>query len=301
MILGEVLFDRFPSGETVLGGAPFNVAWHLKGFGATPLFISRVGGDDPGREIRGAMRNWNMDRAGLQQDVHHPTGTVRVTLEGGQPTFDILPDQAYDYIDAMAADTALATVGKPGLLYHGTLIVRTAAMHGMLETLLTNSGLPVFVDVNLRAPWWNESDIKPILQRARWVKVNDDELTIIANLLGCRTDDPDKMARYIQTVCGIHLLIVTRGHRGAIALDETGRTLSVTPNDPNSEIVDTVGAGDAFSAVIIMGLLQDWPLSAMMQKAQTFASRVCRLRGAITTDPDFYRDGLAAQPDRDQK
>nr|VFJ67430.1 MAG: fructokinase [Candidatus Kentron sp. FM]VFJ67580.1 MAG: fructokinase [Candidatus Kentron sp. FM]VFK16685.1 MAG: fructokinase [Candidatus Kentron sp. FM] len=289
IILGEVLFDQFPGGESVLGGAPFNVAWHLKGFGADPLFISRVGEDDPGERVRKAMEDWGLDRAGLQRDAHHPTGTVRVTLDGGQPTFTIMPDQAYDHIDAPITGSLPAAIGEGGLLYHGTLVLRTAGIRKTLETLLTGSGLPIFVDVNLRPPWWNESDMPAILRRARWVKVNDDELAIISRLSGCRTDDFMEMARCVRTAYDIHLLIVTRGGQGAVALDESGEPFSVEPEDSDDGIIDTVGAGDAFSAVVIMGLLRGWSVPTMMQRAQRFAGRVCRLRGAVTVDSDFYR------------
>lgn len=289
IILGEVLFDKFPGGEMVLGGAPFNVAWHLGGFGAGPLLISRVGQDEMGGKVRRAMGEWGMDTAGLQDDPHHPTGTVHIALDGGQHTFDIISDQAYDHVDAGAAKSALTTAGEGGLLYHGTLILRTAAMRGVLDTLLSESSLPIFVDVNLRDPWWNESDIPLILRRARWAKVNDDELAIIARVLGQETKDPMEMARYVQAACGIHLLIVTRGAEGAVALDESGGVFPVAPERSGTGIVDTIGAGDAFSAVIIMGLLHGWPLPAMMKKAQEFAGRVCRLRGATVADPEFYR------------
>jgi len=144
------------------------------------------------------------------------------------------------------------------------------------------------VAVNLRAPWWNASDIPSILRRARWVKLNDDELAIIAGIFGCQADDLMEMARYVRETCDIHLLIVTRGARGAVALDESGKAFSVAPEGSNREIVDTVGAGDAFSAMIIMGLLHGWSLPVMMEKAQAFAGRICGLRGAIATDSDFY-------------
>lgn len=301
IILGEVLFDRFPGGQTVLGGAPFNVAWHLKGFGADPLFIGRVGEDEAGEKVREAMRNWGMDGAGLQRDADHPTGVVRIGIDDGQPTFDIMPDQAYDHIDATAAGSLAAAIGGGGLLYHGTLALRTPAMRGVVEGLLAeassvNAALPIFVDVNLRAPWWNGSELLPVLRRARWVKVNDEELAIIAGLLDCRAGDVVETARRVQAACDVHLLIVTRGARGAIALDESGRVSSVTPDEgPEGGIADTVGAGDAFSAVIIMGLLENRSLPTMMQEAQGFAGRVCRLRGATTTDPDFYRDVSMAE------
>ena len=85
-IFGEVLFDRFPDGSSVLGGAPFNVAWHLQAFGQRPLFISRIGRDRLGDTIRSAMQSWQMDVLGLQQDEIYPTGTVQVAIEQGEPS-----------------------------------------------------------------------------------------------------------------------------------------------------------------------------------------------------------------------
>nr|VFK53035.1 MAG: fructokinase [Candidatus Kentron sp. TUN]VFK53784.1 MAG: fructokinase [Candidatus Kentron sp. TUN]VFK56505.1 MAG: fructokinase [Candidatus Kentron sp. TUN] len=292
IVLGEVLFDQFPTGEAVLGGAPFNVAWHLQGFGATPRFISRVGKDHAGEKVRSAMRDWGMDDTTLQTDPQYPTGTVQVTLDQGQPTFHILSDQAYDHLDIMAAKSALETIRNGSLLYHGTLILR--AMHGILEDLLAETVLPVFVDINLRDPWWNTADLPPILQRARWVKANDTELMTISHRLGQRTDTLMETARHLQKTHRIQLLIITQGDRGAIAFDESGQAFPITPQTTDTEaadhqIVDTVGAGDAFSAVVILGLLRGWSLPTIMRKAQAFASRVCRLRGAISLDPKFYR------------
>ncbi len=85
VIFGEVLFDRFPDGNSVLGGAPFNVAWHLQAFGARPLLISSVGDDELGAEIRQTMQDWGMDDSGLQTDAAHPTGTVEVSFNAGEP------------------------------------------------------------------------------------------------------------------------------------------------------------------------------------------------------------------------
>ena len=93
-VFGEVLFDRFEDGSSVLGGAPFNVVWHLQGFGLEPLLISRVGNDRLGEQVIAAMESWGMDTRGIQFDKDHPTGTVNVTLNNGQPTFDIVPERA---------------------------------------------------------------------------------------------------------------------------------------------------------------------------------------------------------------
>ena len=175
IIFGEVLFDQFPDGSSVLGGAPFNVAWHLQGFGVAPLFLSCVGDDEPGRRVRHAMRDWGMDAEGLQTDPSHPTGAVNVNFAQGGHTFDILSDQSYDHIDIAFAQAVSRQIDC-ALLYHGTLIMRTAVTRDALQGLLADSGLPAFVDINLRDPWWRVEDLPAVFDRARWAKVNDDEL-----------------------------------------------------------------------------------------------------------------------------
>ena len=102
-IFGEVLFDHFPDGTRVLGGAPFNVAWHLQAFGRRPRFISRVGRDPEGEAVREAMRTWGMDTTGLQTDPRQPTGRVSVLFDDGEPSYDIVHPCAYDAIEAVAA------------------------------------------------------------------------------------------------------------------------------------------------------------------------------------------------------
>ena len=123
LVFGEVLFDCFPDGQEVMGGAPFNVAWHLQGFGARPLFVSRIGEDARGARVRAALGAWGMDDSGLQRDGRLPTGVVRIALDGPRHSFDILPDQAYDHIDRAAAVAAARSV-TPALLYHGSLATR---------------------------------------------------------------------------------------------------------------------------------------------------------------------------------
>ena len=99
LIYGEVLFDIFPGDNKVLGGAPFNVAWHLQGLGLSPLFISRIGGDAEGRNVVDAMQQWAMDNSGLQRDAVYPTGGVEISMQGTDHRFDIRANQAYDHID----------------------------------------------------------------------------------------------------------------------------------------------------------------------------------------------------------
>lgn len=286
-IFGEVLFDHFPDGSAVLGGAPFNVAWHLQGFGHAPLLVSRVGGDEPGHRVKRAMQDWGLDTSGLQTDAQHPTGTVEVKFEGAQHSFHILPNQAYDHIDAELAHQAVAAT-ELALLYHGSLVVRTPPVRQALDRLLAAGNMPVFLDVNLRDPWWSGDTLSALMEHTRWVKLNDEELNHVAKRLGLRTENIDETARSVHAHYHLDLLILTLGAQGAIALDSSLELIRVEP-DENVEVIDTVGAGDAFAAVMLLGLLETWPIQIAMKRAQNFASRICAQRGATSPDLEMYR------------
>ena len=287
VLFGEVLFDRFPDGE-VLGGAPFNVAWHLRGFGENPLFISRVGDDDGGRKVRLAMDAWGMDASGLQVDAEHPTGAVRIELVDGEPRFEILPDQAYDYI--YLAD--VPELGRPAFLYHGSLALRRAqapSSRTTLETLVRHYEIPVFLDVNLRPPWWTADDVLRWAVQANWIKLNLDELeTLVPG-----EEAPEARARQFLAKYSLEYLILTRGSEGALALSATGEAESVRPV-PATHVVDTVGAGDAFTSVFLLGRLRGWPLATTLERAQAFASAIVGVRGATVADRAFYQQFLDA-------
>ncbi len=285
VIIGEVLFDRFPGGVEVLGGAPFNVAWHLQGFGAAPLLVSRVGNDEHGREVRDAMLSWGFDLSGLVIDRAFPTGIVDISLSGDDHTFDILPDRAYDQISQQQLTEAMRR--SVSLIYHGTLIMRTRQMHDLLTGLHQETDAPLFVDLNLRKPWWSGKDLPRLVERATWAKVNDTELEILAQELDCWGEKLAHVARDVRRIVGVDLMIVTRGEYGAMACSSGGGTLSVVP-DVTDEIADTVGAGDAFAAVSILGILQEWPLEITMKRAQAFASRIVKQRGATISEREVY-------------
>ncbi len=289
VVFGEVLFDTFPDGAAVLGGAPFNVAWHLQGFGLHPLFISRIGDDEPGSRVLDTMRAWGMDIRGLQVDGERPTGTVQVSLDNGQPAFSILPDQAYDFIDSGVAAGAAARAA-PALLYHGSLIARQSVSRDALRGLRRRGDAPVFVDINLRDPWWSREDVDELLTGTRWAKLNDNELNL---LTGQRLSgmDMEAGADAFRRRVGMELLIVTRGTEGAFVTTDTGTTHGKPVVVEN--VVDTVGAGDAFSAVMLFGLIRGWPLSRSLQRAMVFAAAMCERRGATVADHELYRDHLA--------
>jgi fructokinase len=285
VLFGEVLFDRFPDGSEVLGGAPFNVAWHLRGFGEDPLFISRVGEDDAGRQVRLAMAAWGMDSAGLQTDTEHPTGAVRIELVAGEPRFEILPDQAYDFI--YLAD--IPDLVRPAFLYHGSLALRRAESRTTLETLVRHHAMPIFLDVNLRPPWWTAGDVIRWAGQASWVKLNEDELERLAP----GEDDMERRARQFLAQHGLDYLVLTRGREGALALSAKGEREAIKPVAA-TRVVDTVGAGDAFASVFLLGQLRGWSLATSLARAQAFASAIVGVRGATVSARDFYQGFLDA-------
>ena len=279
-IFGEALIDQFPDGHQVLGGAPFNVAWHLQAFGQSPSFISRVGRDAVGERVWQAMTDWGMSIENVQTDAVYPSGTVAVTIDRGEPSYDILADQAYDYIDAQALNPEAAY----SVLYHGTLALRNAASEQALHELTTRLTCKIFVDVNLRAPWWRKDSVDRWLSNADWVKLNQDELMQLAP----PHNTVQEAMRLFLTQHDLEVLIVTCGSLGATALNRAGEFFEVAPA-AHVSVVDTVGAGDAFSAVLLLGLRQGWPLAVTMARAQAFASALVGLRGATVQDLGFYQ------------
>jgi fructokinase len=280
IIFGEVLFDCFPDGSVVLGGAPFNVAWHLQAFGMAPVFISRVGDDALGRRIRDTMHAWGMDTSGLQLDSAHPTGKVEIRFVDGEPEYDIIDSQAYDFIDA----GAVPPLQQGAVLYHGSLALRNAVSRHALEEIRRQYAHSVLVDVNLRDPWWQREGILQLLEGGSWVKLNEHELALLA---GGARDTAEAMAQLLRDY-GLQLLIVTRGSAGAVAITAAGEESRVVPRGV-AHITDTVGAGDAFTSVVLLGQAHDWPLPLLLERALQFASAIVRVRGATVNDRAFYR------------
>jgi fructokinase len=291
VIFGEVLFDCFEE-EAVLGGAPFNVAWHLHGFGLNPLFISRVGKDELGDRVLGSMERWGMDTTGLQQDSDRPTGRVEVKVDAGQPRYEILPDQAYDFIDQCAV-SVIREHSDLAQLYHGTLALRNEVSEATLIAIRDERRLPVFVDVNLRPPWWDLSKVSEILPGTTCIKLNEGEL----RLLERQSPESDSQTRAAQfkEAHGAEVVLVTQGEAGAFAV--TREVTCGTGAHPVDKLVDTVGAGDGFSAVAIAGILKRWPWEKTLDRAATFAAWICGYRGAIREDRGFYEKALEAWRD----
>jgi fructokinase len=231
-----------------------------------------------------------MDTTGLQRDPARPTGTVEVRLDRRDaPEFRIPADQAWDAVEARPAIEAAATLpDAPPVLYHGTLALRTPRGLATLDALRSQTGARIFVDVNLRAPWWDPSSVRTQLAQATWSKMNEDELVeLTGDRAGTGTDAA--RASWLASRAELEILWVTRGAAGAVACLRQGSTLAA-PAARARPLVDTVGTGDAFSAVAILGLLDGWDVETTLRRAVELAAELCRHRGAIPDDPTFYEE-----------
>jgi len=283
VIFGEVLFDIFPDGKTVLGGAPFNVAWHLQAFGTDPILISKIGDDANGDKLRKAMIQWGMTTKGLQTDPNLNTGIVQITMQEEEPCYDICHPSAYD---AISAKDFPALTSVP-VLYHGSLALRTGNNRTSFSALRKKCRAPVFIDVNLRAPWWSKSQILNMIADANWVKLNADELSKITE----HPDfDPADQAINLIGLYDLDGVILTMGEDGAMIITASD-TISAAPPKATT-LIDTVGAGDAFSAVFLYGFLKGWNMTISLDRAQEFAAEIVGQRGATTSDSALYAQFL---------
>jgi fructokinase len=286
LIFGEVLFDVYPDQTEKSGGAPFNVAWHLQAFGLKPVFISRIGSDSRGRKILFLMKRWNMAIEGVTCDPLYPTGIVKVTLEKYNPRFDILPDQSYDHINP---ENVKETINlKPyALLYHGTLVMRNPESASSLEKVRPFFQHKIFVDINLRTPWWNKEIVHRAVTHATWIKCNEEEFKILDSVISLSCITEDQSAGKLINNYNLESVIITRGNKGGTLYTRNGKIIS-WQQPCETQILDTVGAGDALSAVFILGILKKWTPEDTLRRSVEFAAAVCGIKGATTTSRKFY-------------
>jgi fructokinase len=282
IVFGEVLFDCFPDGRRVLGGAPFNVAWSLCGFGCQPLFVSAVGEDNDGRYIRDRMLQHGMDCSGLQVNGDKATGEVVVSIQNDEPSYEICEDRAWDFIE----DEDLCATE---IIYHGLLALRNEASHQTLRHMVERSPAIRFFDINLRPPF---VDMEVLMERIRgtdWLKLNLDELRTITRERRINLENCGDCLVNLRESLDVRNVLLTAGGDGAILHGEYGEA-AISPAPVPEAFVDTVGAGDSFSAAAIRGIMKNMPAQDILTSAGSFASRVCGLRGATTANRDFYQN-----------
>jgi fructokinase len=277
LCVGEVLWDALPEG-LFLGGAPFNVACHLRAAGTPVSMVSRVGHDRLGEEALRRAARYGVGMDLVQVDEALPTGFVSVTVDdAGIPTYEIVAPAAWDAI--AASDALLARAEDARAIVFGSLAQRHATSRRTIERLLDSKALKVF-DVNLRPPFEDREVVRRSLQRADVVKLSDAEMRQVADWFDLRGNLHDTAARLAESFdCAV--VCVTRGSNGAALWQEgtwsehAGFTV---------EVKDTVGAGDAFLAVLLVGLLSGSDDGMLLQNANLIGAYVATQFGALPTD-----------------
>ncbi|WP_457426611.1 PfkB family carbohydrate kinase [Roseateles sp. P5_E7] len=297
-VLGEALVDEFHDGP-VAGGAPFNVARSLATLGATALFISRIGADDDnGRLVLQSAGRYALGEQGLQRDPARATGRVSVHERvGGSHSFEIHGNAAWDYLDFEAARAELA-VAQAAILYFGSLAQRHAVSRTTIRALAKSFNGLRFLDLNLRPGIDNPQFAAESLMLADWVKVNDEELARLAHWFGAPGAEATQVATLMDRFA-LQRIVLTCGADGWRFYGPRGALLAQGPGEPQPNVVDTVGAGDAFTALLLAGLALERDLAATLALANRFASFICGLRGPLPAHPQAltpWHDALQALP-----
>jgi len=279
--LGEILWDILPDAKK-LGGAPANFAYHAQALGGKGVVVSCVGNDELGREILERLEQLGLSRDYIAVDKDHPTGTVTVELdEDGKPDYIIHENVAWDFIPADSGLSELAV--RADAVCFGSLCQRSDVSRNTVTRFLEDTEphcIRVF-DINLRQSYYNRDVIDRMLGLSTVLKLNDEELGVVAKLLEISGSETDVLAELVE-VYRLRLIVVTRGAKGSRLYNPEGD--SSHPGFP-AKVADTVGAGDAFTAAITLGLLHDLPLDEMSEHANRVAAFVCSQSGATPRMP----------------
>jgi fructokinase len=271
LVMGEVLWDKFPN-HVVLGGAPFNFAYRLMTLGEQVLLATRLGDDELGKKARLRATELGMNEVLFQIDNNRATGTVMVSSDSNNnPDFDIVPDVAYDYInwtkDLQNSSKSMDCIG------FGTLIQRSIQSRETLHKLIEHVPAALrFLDLNLRKKCYSEENIIFSIENANILKLNEDEADFLANMLGAPDKELDHFCAFMLKEWKLQYIVVTLGKFGVYA--RSAEQEAYVPGY-NLSTVDTVGAGDAFSAGFLHRLLAD----DSIKKACEFGNAL----GALTT------------------
>jgi len=272
LCFGEILWDTFGE-EKIAGGAPMNVARHLVQQGANVLFASRIGADDSGTGLADFLKLNGLYSNLLQQDEKLPTCEVTVKLDdAGQATYTIPEPVSWDNIQTEGFLTE-AAAGASAIVY-GSLACRDTTTRDTLINLLNETTALKVFDVNLRSPHFTLSTIETLVAGADVIKMNEDEAAL---LIGGNTKNIKENIIEFQKKYHPKTICVTRGENGAMAWHD--HEFFEHPGCPVT-VVDTVGAGDAFLATFVAGLLRDEPMLNLLEKACLVGAFVAGKRGA---------------------
>lgn len=288
--LGEALYDVFESGEEVVGGAPLNFAVHAhrlgRVIGKSAAVVSRVGTDFRGAAVDRFLDHSGMNAAFLQIDRQHPTGTVRVTLDGnGQPSYEIVPEVAWDYLEPSAELDALASSCE--LVCYGSLAQRSERSRETIEAFLVRAkGALRLFDVNLRQSFYDYSTLRRGCALATALKLNAEELGVMAAMLTLRgRSDGDRVLSLFERF-PLEVVILTRGAEGTVIYTPTGKFEGQAVTYPLTDGADSVGAGDAATAAAAVAMLAGHGLEQVVNIANHAGAFVASRHGATPELPE---------------
>ncbi len=280
---GEILFDVYPDGRK-LGGAPFNFIYHIKKITGNGNFISRIGSDKNGDEIFWFMRSNLIPTSYVQIDNEHPTGAAYANLDDNKiPHWEIAADCAYDFIEPEEKIISLIE-NYTDCLYFGSLIQRNETSMQTLHSLF-GKGKKYFCDLNIRQNFYSKEIIERSLMASNILKLNDGELRLLNELFIKRNADEISLAKAISENFELDLVCITQGEKGAI-IYSCGKDDYQPASAEN--IVDTVGAGDAYAAILCVGYLEDLPIPLINKIATDFAGKIVGIQGALPNDDEIY-------------
>ena len=282
--IGEILFDVYEDQKT-MGGAPFNFIYHVVKLTGQGNFISRIGDDELGQEIRQFLNKKNISLDYLQKDKNHKTGVAKAVLDERKiPTFTIEEDRAYDFIET--TDDLISLVeNNTDCLYFGSLAQRNKDSRNTISKLYSLAPVK-FCDLNLRQNFYTKEVIKNSLEAADIVKLNSDELRIVNRIFNKNDLSLIDTMENVINQFSIELLCVTDGENGAILVNNNYESdrFKLKPE----KIVDTVGAGDAFAAILCVGYLNKHDFRTINKYANEFAGEIVKVKGALPDDDNIY-------------
>lgn len=269
--IGEILWDSMPKG-LFLGGAPFNVAVHLKNLGNKVDIVSGVGDDELGREILRRVNRNGISTDFISINKNNPTGFVKVDLDkNDNPQYDIIEEVAWDYIE----NEELNGPGTGTMVVFGSLAQRNSKSRKTIQELIKKDVFPVF-DINLRPPYDNKDIVEESLKYSWLVKFNDAELKKLAEWYSL-PDDPEKASQELCSKYGCQIVCITMADKGAsLYKDNT----FIKSNGLRVKVSDTVGSGDAFLAGLLNGLIREWPMDQVLSFANATGAFVATQDGA---------------------
>jgi len=272
--IGEYLWDMLPGGRRA-GGAPVNFAYNAKALGCDAYVFTSVGNDPLGDELDRIAENAGLKMVGERSDF--PTGTVEVEICDGQPSYNIIEGVAWDHLKV--TEEALSAVSKAAAICFGTLAQRSEESQSAISQLLRASSSYAYriFDVNLRQNYWSKLIISESVELSNVVKLNDEELAVLIPLFGLDGMSEDEVCFTLLKGWNLKMLILTAGDRYSSVYYDDEKSMIETPK---VDVVDTVGAGDAFLGAFIASLISGSTVVEAHEAAVARAAEVCRHPGA---------------------